>query len=243
MRQVVVTGGGTGIGLAVARRFTGDSRFPGDEVTILGRRADVLQAAAAEVGAKAVACDAADPASVHAALDSLPASVDVLVNNAGGNTDLTAGGEDGTLDGVAAAWRRNLDANVLSAVLITTALRSRFAPGARVINLGSIAARTGSGSYGAAKAALEAWTVDLAAELGTHGGTANVVSPGLTEDTEFFAGKLTDERRQRLVAATRTGRASTPADIAGMVHFLAGPDAEQVSGQVLHVNGGAHLGR
>jgi 3-oxoacyl-[acyl-carrier protein] reductase len=78
MRQIVVTGGGTGIGLAIAAEFV----RAGDSVTITGRREHVLkQAAGSEMG---YACfDASDPAAVSAALDRLPARVDVLVNNAG----------------------------------------------------------------------------------------------------------------------------------------------------------------
>lgn len=111
------------------------------------------------------------------------------------------------------------------------------------MTIGSIAARTGAGSYGAAKAALEAWTVDLASELGARGITANVVSPGLTEGTEFFRGRLSPDRRSRLVSNTATGRAGTPEDVAAVVAFLAGPDAGHVTGHVVHVNGGAYAGR
>lgn len=240
MREVVVTGGGTGIGYAIAAGFVA----AGDQVTITGRREAVLADAGARLGARWVAFDAADPAAVGAALPELPDRVDVLVNNAGGNTDLAGQRpESGDLAGLAAAWRANLSANLLSAVLVTAALAPRLATGGRVVTLGSIAARTGAGSYGAAKAAVEAWTVDLAGELGSRGITANVVAPGLTLDTEFFHGRLTDARRQRLVAATRTGRAGTPADVAATVRFLCAPEAGQVTGQVVHVNGGAYLGR
>ena len=151
MRQVIVTGGGTGIGLAVAAEF---ARL-GDQVTITGRREQVLKDAAAGLpGPVGYACfDASDPHAVAAALPQLPDRVDVLVNNAGGNTDFDREpAADGDLAGVAAAWRANLDANLLSAVLVTAALTARFAPDARIISLSSIAARRGAGSYGAAKA-------------------------------------------------------------------------------------------
>lgn len=241
MRRVVVTGGGAGIGYAIAEAFA----RAGDQVTITGRRKSVLEAAAAELGATPVAFDATDPLAVRAALDALPARVDALVNNAGGNTNLsrtTAADED--LAGVAADWRANLEANLLSAVLITTALGPRLAEHGRIVTIGSIAARgTGGGSYGAAKAALEAWTADLASELGPRGITANVVAPGLILDTEFFRGRLTDDGIATRVAATRNGRAGTPADVAATVRFLASPEAGHLTGQVIHVNGGAYLGR
>ncbi|HEY6749431.1 MAG TPA: SDR family oxidoreductase [Mycobacteriales bacterium] len=240
MTTAVVSGGGTGIGLAVARRLAGR----GLEVTVLGRRPDVLADAARQTGATPVVCDVADPAAVAAALDALPAEVGVLVNNAGGNTDLD-GPEPppGDLAALAAAWQDNLRSNLISAVLLTAALAPRLADGGRVVTLGSIAARTGAGSYGAAKAAVEAWTIDVARELGPRGISANVVSPGLTVATEFFRGRLSAERTGQLVAATATGRAGTPDDVAALIDFLAGPDAGHITGQVLHVNGGAHLGR
>jgi 3-oxoacyl-[acyl-carrier protein] reductase len=240
MRTAVVSGGGTGIGLAVARRLAKQ----GLAVTVLGRRPDVLADAARQTGAAAVVCDVSDPAAVRASLDALPAEVDVLVNNAGGNTDLGAPEPPaGDLAALAAAWQDNLRSNLISAVLLTAALAPRLADNGRVVTLGSIAARTGAGSYGAAKAAVEAWTVDVATELGPRGITANVVSPGLTVGTEFFRGRLGPERTERLVAATATGRAGTPDDVAALVEFLAGPDAGHITGQVLHVNGGAHRGR
>jgi len=239
MREIVVTGGGTGIGYAIATAFVA----LGDHVTITGRREDVLKEAAGRLGAGHVAFDAADPAAVGQAMDRLPERVDVLVNNAGGNTNLDHRPAD-DLPGVAAAWWANLNANLMSAVLVTTALAPRMGQGGRVVSIGSIAARgTGSGSYGAAKAAMESWTADLAAELGPRGVTANVVSPGLILDTEFFRGRLTDEGVRARVESTRNGRAGTPEDVAAIVVFLASPDAGHLTGQVLHVNGGAYLGR
>lgn len=242
MRQVVITGGGTGIGRAAAAWFTAR----GDAATIIGRRKDVLDQAAAETGAAAVVCDLTSPEELESALPHFPARVDVLVNNAGGNTDLSAptGADDGgsRLSQVARSWQANFDANVLTAVLTTTALDDRLNDGGRVITLGSIAAKTGATSYGAAKAALEGWNISLAMSLGSRGITANVVAPGLTVETEFFHGKLSDERHQRLVNATRTGRAGTPDDIAAVIGFLASAEAGHVTSQVVHVNGGAYSG-
>ncbi|MFE3242058.1 SDR family NAD(P)-dependent oxidoreductase, partial [Kitasatospora indigofera] len=229
MRQIVVTGGGTGIGRAIAGSFAAQ----GDQVVITGRRKDVLERTAAELGpgVTAVAFDATDPGQVEAALDALPAQVDVLVNNAGGNTDIGAPAPAG-LAGLAAAWRANLDANVLSAVLVTAALRPRLAAGGAVVSVSSIAAhRGGSGSYGAAKAAVEVWNLTLAQDLGKDRITANVVAPGYVEDTEFFGGAMTEQRRAALIAQTSTGRAGTPADIAGTVLFLASPAAGHLTGQ------------
>ncbi|NUT39296.1 MAG: SDR family oxidoreductase [Thermoactinospora sp.] len=235
MREVVVTGGGTGIGLAIAKAFA----ELGDSVTVTGRREHVLK----ETGFPYVAFNAASPVAVNDALGRLPVKVDVLVNNAGGNTNLDRADSDDLMD-VAESWWANLNANLLSAVLVTKALQRRISDGGRIISIGSIAARgTGSGSYGAAKAALEAWTADVAAELGPRGVTANVISPGLIVETEFFKGRLTDEGIKRRVEGTRNGRAGTPSDVAGTAVFLASPGARHVTGQVVHVNGGAYLGR
>ncbi|MBM7860199.1 SDR family NAD(P)-dependent oxidoreductase [Lentzea nigeriaca] len=227
MRTAVVTGGGTGIGRAIALELVGQ----GLDVTITGRRADVL----AEVpGVKHVAFDATDPAAVAKALEDLPSEVDVLVNNAGGNISHAD---------TKSRWLANYEANVISAVLVTEALSPRFADNGRVINIGSIAGRRGGGSYGAAKAAIEAWTADLAGELGARGITANVVSPGLIVDTEFFGDSMTEQRLNMLIGQTKNGRAGTPQDVAALVAFLASEHAGHITGQVLAVNGGAHLGR
>lgn len=240
MREVVVTGGGTGIGYAVAEAFVS----LGDRVTITGRREHVLKDAAGRLGAAYVPFNAASPLAVKEAAAQLPQHVDVLVNNAGGNTNLDRPQGEQDLMEVAESWWANLNANLLSAVLVTTALTPRLGKGGRIITIGSIAARgTGAGSYGAAKAAVESWTADLAAELGPRGVTANVVSPGLVVDTEFFRGRLTDEGIKRRVEGTRNGRPGTPSDIADTVLFLASPGARHLTGQVLHVNGGAYLGR
>ncbi|MEV5961205.1 SDR family oxidoreductase [Kribbella sp. NPDC051952] len=230
-RLVVVTGGATGIGRATAERFRAD----GDEVVITGRREDVLAKTAADLGARGVVCDATDPEQVERLLGELPDQVDVLVNNAGGNTDF--GRPDGGLAQVKANWIANLEANLISAVLTTTALAPRLTTA--VVHLGSIAGARGPGSYGASKAGLALWNQDLAAELGPRGITSNVVAPGFTAETEFFQGRLTPQRRETLLAATMTKREGQVEDIAETIYFLASPAARHLTGQVLHVNGGA----
>jgi 3-oxoacyl-[acyl-carrier protein] reductase len=240
-RTVVVTGGGTGIGFAIARAFAD----AGDQVVVTGRRKGVLYDAVTALGsgARAVAFDASDPAQVGGALIDLPTTVDVLVNNAGGNTDF-AHADPTDLVGLSAAWQANFEANVMSAVLVTEALRPRMSSGGRIINFSSIGAhRPGAGSYAAAKAAIEAWTFTLAAQLGPDGITANVIAPGYIEATEFFSAGMSKERLAFNINSTLNKRAGTPADIAAMAVFLASPGAVHVTGQTLHVNGGAFLGR
>ncbi|MGR6914270.1 SDR family NAD(P)-dependent oxidoreductase [[Actinomadura] parvosata] len=235
-RTIVVTGGGTGIGKAVAARFAAD----GDRTVIIGRRADVLDRTAKEIGAAALAADLSDPGQVERVRADLAGrfgAIDVLVNNAGGNL---AGQGD-----VAGQWTANFRANVLTSVLPTEALRDLLNPRGRVVFISSIAALRGSGgtSYGPMKAALHPYAFDLAAALGPRGITVNVVAPGYIEDTEFFGDTLTGERRAALLAQTHTGRAGTPQDVAETVHWLASPGGAHVTAQIIQVNGGAERGR
>ena len=228
-RKVLVTGGSGGIGRVVAARFS----RAGDEVVITGRDGDRLAATAAAIDAEPIVCDAADPAQVQKLADAV-GELDIVVNMAGGNTDFGRPPASG-LAGVAAAWRANLDANLLSAVLTTTAVLDRLRPGGTVINVGSIGAEYAGSGYGAAKAALHAWTAGLSAAIGPRGLTANLVSPGYIEDTDFFHGRLTEQRRETLVGATHTGRAGNPDDIAATVEFLASQGARHITGQTVQL--------
>jgi 3-oxoacyl-[acyl-carrier protein] reductase len=246
-RYAVVTGGGTGIGLAVARSLAAS----GDRVVIVGRRSEVLSAAVekinGEVGEQMVtwlAADLSDPEQVEWAGQTIAAPdlpVDVLVNNAGGFTPV---GPGGTVADHATAWRANFEANVLTAVLLTEALKANLTrPGGRVITMSSIAALRGAGAYGPAKAALHAWNAELATELGPDGITANIIAPGYIAETEFFGDRMTPEGHQSRVDQTLVGRAGIPDDVAGAVLYLSSPMAGYVTGQILQVNGGALLGR
>jgi 3-oxoacyl-[acyl-carrier protein] reductase len=239
-RIVLVTGGGNGLGRAVAQRFLAD----GDTVFITGRDKDRLTQTAAETGARAITCDATEPDQVNEMANEIGPDLDVLVNMAGGNTDFThPAGEPQTLGTVQAAWRANLDANLISAVLTTTAVLEKLRAGGSIVNVGSIGAEYASSSYGAAKAALTAWTAGLSAEAGPRGLTANAISPGYIAGTDFFRGRLTPERRTVLIRRTHDGRAGEPEDIAETAHFLASTGARHITGQTLHVNGGAHTTR
>jgi 3-oxoacyl-[acyl-carrier protein] reductase len=112
-----------------------------------------------------------------------------------------------------------------------------------VISIGTIGAERGGGSYGAAKAALASWNAYLSAEIGPRGVTANVISPGYIADTNFFRDRLTRQRRDNLIAATHDKRPGRPDDIAETAHFLASTGARHITGQTIHVNGGAFTTR
>jgi NAD(P)-dependent dehydrogenase (short-subunit alcohol dehydrogenase family) len=152
-------------------------------------------------------------------------------------------GQELDLAGIAAAWRANLDANLLSAVLTTSAVLPRLRAGGTIINVSSIGTEYASTSYGAAKAAVAAWTAGLSAEVGPKGLTANVISPGYIAGTGSFRDRMTEQREAALIGATHNGRAGQPDDVAATAYFLASDGACHITGQVLHVNGGAHTTR
>jgi 3-oxoacyl-[acyl-carrier protein] reductase len=243
-RRAVVSGGATGIGRAVAQAFAA----AGDQVVLLGRRAELLERTAAELGAPASwhAADLTLPGEVAAAAAEIGrgGQVDVVVNNAGGNVGRDVAGDDADLDAVARAWRLDFEANVLTTVLLTRALLPLVTrPGGRILAIGSVAAVRGAGSYGAAKAALHAWAYDLATSLGPEGITVNVVAPGFIPDTEFWQGRLSDEVMRSRLDAIPVARPGTPEEVAAAVLHLASPAAGFTTGQVLGVNGGMVLGR
>jgi 3-oxoacyl-[acyl-carrier protein] reductase len=252
---IVISGGGSGIGRAAAEYF----QQKGAHVVIIGRRAERLARAAEAIRRNSVdgppvvtiSGDLSNPdqaQQVCGEIGRMFSGIRVLVNAAGGNVLLQSpqGAYADGLAGVARRWTENFNSNVLSTVLLTEGLRDLLsAPGGRVIFISSIAAYRGSGNgcYGAAKAALHPYCYDLAAALGPQGITVNVVAPGYVAETEFFADRLSAERRQILIGQTMNGRAGTPSDIAGAIGWLASPEAGHVTGQIIQVNGGAERGR
>ncbi|WP_049263944.1 SDR family NAD(P)-dependent oxidoreductase, partial [Pseudomonas aeruginosa] len=185
-RTALVTGGSSGIGLAIARRL----RQQGYRIALVARDSQRLQRAAAELGG--VPWMAAD-LSRREAVEAVAAWVgdtfqglDVLVNNAGFTRKIAA---TTPLAEAEREWDALLDGNLKSAFLMSLAVLPHFAEeGGRIIHIGSIAAQTGSGSpgalgYAAAKAGLHGFGVALARELGSRGITVNSVAPGYIADT------------------------------------------------------------
>ncbi len=240
----MVSGAGTGIGRAVAVRLAA----AGGHVTAVGRRPEPLRHLADELPdlVDVVVADVATPAGAGAVAERVAAGqrrCTGVVAAAGG---LFPGAAEPDLADVRQNWQESFDSNVLTAVLLVEALRPALTQVAgRVVLLSSVAALRGSGGgpYGAVKAALHGWMFDLAAELGPHGGTANVVAPGFVPDTGFWEGRLTDQSRERRAAQTLVGRPGTPSEVAALICWLLGPDGGWVTGQVLSPNGGVVLGR
>jgi len=236
---LVVTGAGSGIGRAVAGAL---AERP-ETLVLVGRRRTALEGTARGL-------DTPSPPLLVDADLSTPDGATRLAEAVGtrpvAGLALVAGGVGASSDrsglaGVAESWEASWRMNVLTAVLTVQALRDTLTDGASVVALGSIAGTRGGGAYGAAKAALTPWMRDLARALGPRGVTANVVAPGYTEDTELFGTSMTPERRERLLGETFTARAGRPDDVAGLVAFPMSPAGQHLSGQVLHVNGGALL--
>lgn len=236
---LVVTGAGSGIGRAVAQGLASRS----ETLVLVGRRRTALETSARDLAAPSPAllvdADLSTPdgaAHLAKAVGDLPvAGLALVAGGVGASSDRPG------LAGVAEAWEASWRVNVLTAVLTVQALRDNLTEGASIVALGSIAGTRGGGAYGAAKAALTPWVRDLARALGPRGVTANIVAPGYTEDTEFFGASMTSERHERLLAETFTGRAGRPEDVAALVSYLMSPAGRHLSGQVLHVNGGALL--
>lgn len=241
--QAVISGGGTGIGLASALRLARD----GFDLVLLGRRDAVLQEAADRIRTRTpdarvqtIVADLQDPDAVERAVGEIAGGVDVLLNNAGGN--VLDRGEG--LAGIAANYEANMRLNVLTAVLLTEALLPRITrPGGRIISISSIAALRGANGYGAAKAAIHGWMMGLAAELAGEGVTVNAVAPGYVPDTGFWDGRRTPDIVSSRLAQVPMNRAGTPDEVAGAVSYLAGPEGGWTTGQIIQVNGGALFGR
>lgn len=244
-RRILITGGATGIGLATAHAFLPEE----PELVLVGRRRERLDAAVAslqESGGSVVghSADLSDPAAVQELADELAggAPFDVLVLNAGGNHE--PGGEG--LAGVAADWRSNFEANVLTAVLTAEALLDRVRrPGGRIVATSSVAGVRGGGSYGAAKAAINAWVWWMSGQLAPDQITVNAVAPGFVPETAFWTERIAadpDIPAQRL-AGIPMQRPGTVEEVAAAVRYLASPEAGWTTGQILGVNGGAVLGR
>ena len=218
---VFITGATAGFGAAMARTFVQN----GHKVLISGRREDRLQALSAELGAAArpLVLDVTDKASIKAALDSLPAEwqqIDVLINNAGLALGVTPAHESSLED-----WDTMIATNCSGLVAMTRAiLPSMVARGSgTVINLGSVAGDTpypGGNVYGATKAFVEQFTLNLRADLVGTGVRASNLAPGLCGGTEFSNVRLkgNDAAAAKVYEGTEP---LTAEDIANTAYWIA----------------------
>jgi 2-hydroxycyclohexanecarboxyl-CoA dehydrogenase len=240
-RNVLLTGGASGIGRAVALRLGAE----GCRVGILdldgaGARA-TAEAIAAEGGrADAFEADITDPGVVQAAVaafENAAGSVTGLVNNAGWDRAADF------LETDEALWRKVVEINLFGPLHVTRAVLSRMVERGegRIVSVASDAGRVGSSGeavYAACKGGIVAFSKSVAREVARHGITLNVLSPG-PSDTPLFAsfdptGKLA-AALERAIPMRRLGR---PDDYPGLVAFLLSDDAAFITGQTISVSGG-----
>ena len=238
-KVVVITGGATGIGKAMADRFGAE----GAKVIISARRENRLQEAVKDLTDKGVdarykVCDVSKLEDVKALADYAWdefGHVDVLVNNAG----IT---RDGLLVRMKTAdWDAVLDTNLKGAFLCTRAvakimMKQRYG---RIINIASVVGVTGNAgqaNYSASKAGIIGFTKTTARELASRGVTVNAVAPGFIE-TDMTA-SLPEKAKTAMMAQIPMGRIGKPEDVAAAIGFLASDSAMYITGQVIHVNGG-----
>jgi NAD(P)-dependent dehydrogenase (short-subunit alcohol dehydrogenase family) len=245
-KTALVTGGGSGIGLACAQRLLRD----GASVTIAGRSVDKLRAAATDLerdappGAevRTAACDVTDEAAVEAAVLVAAGStgLDIAVANAGG------GAAGSVLTTSAEEWRFTLDVNLTGTFLTIKHAGRAMARGGAIVAVSSIAGvltHRFMSAYCASKAGLEMLVRCAADELGGLGVRVNAVRPGLVPTdlaTPLTADPtIVDDYLDQMPLA----RLGTTDDIAAAVRWLAGPEAGWVTGQCIAVDGGHSLRR
>lgn len=236
-KRVLVTGGGSGIGRAVALAFAGD----GAAVTVAGRRAGPLAETAAARGLEARVADVTDEAQV-AALFDLP--FDIVVANAGGG----AAGRIGKV--TLADWNRTLAVNLTGTFLTFREALRGMGRGGRLIAVASTAALKGGATvpaYTAAKHGVLGLVRSVALDVAPRGITCNAVCPGFT-DTDLGRAAVAAVQARRggteaeavaeVVSGNPAGRFVSVEEVAAAVLFLASPGAAMVNGHALSVSGG-----
>lgn len=245
-RVVAVTGGGTGIGAAIAERFA----TAGWRVAVIARRREPLDDVAGRTGALSIVADAANPADAAAAIATVLehfGRLDAVVANAGGHGFAALG--DTTDEAWAASMRSNLDSAFVFARASLEALKAARGSIVVVSSLAGLAAGPSTLGYTTAKHALIGLTRSIARDYGVNGVRANAICPGWVRtpmaDSEMdeFATQAGLEGRESAYATVTAdvplGRPAEPSEIAEVALFLASSAASYVSGAVIPIDGGA----
>lgn len=245
MKRILVTGGASGIGLAIARRFAAD----GARVLACDIDQPALDQACGEVpGLIGVHCDVADTAQIDALFATLTETLgglDILVNNVG------IGGPTLPADQLPAEdWRRVLDINLTGTFEVTRrAIPLLKQTAGTIINMSSAAGRFGYPNriaYSVTKWGLVGFTKTLAMELGAHDVTVNAILPGAVGGDRFdrviegraqLSGRSFEEEVREGLAAQSLKRIVDPAHIADLALFLTTPAGRSISGQILPMDG------
>jgi NAD(P)-dependent dehydrogenase (short-subunit alcohol dehydrogenase family) len=217
--EVLVTGGDTELGRAVAEEFHDN----GHTVTLLGARRDDLEVAAKEIDADAIVCDNTDPAALAEVRHLFPHHLDAIVNVPAPRWE-SGDPRAYSLSELASAWRTSLDDTLLSVVLTLETVGDHLRSGGSIISVVPENPRPGS-AEAAVKAALSSWVAGQATIFGTRGITVNAVAAGRSAQPGY------------------EGLSSTPApvaaEVARMSLFLSSGAARHITGQTLHVSHGA----
>jgi NAD(P)-dependent dehydrogenase (short-subunit alcohol dehydrogenase family) len=239
-RVAVITGAGSGIGLATARRFAAE----GARVVCVDISAGAGTQAAEEVGGEFVACDVSDEASVRALFDGVAerhGRVDIAFNNAG----ISPPDDDSILTTGLDAWRRVQEVNLTSVFLCCKAAIPHMQARGRgsIINTASFVARLGAAtsqiSYTASKGGVLAMSRELGVQFAREGIRVNALSPGPVNTPllqELFA--KDPERAARRLVHIPMGRFARPEEIAAAVAFLASDDSSFMTASEFLVDGG-----
>jgi 3-oxoacyl-[acyl-carrier protein] reductase len=236
-KTALVTGGSRGIGAAIVRRLSLDGATVAFTYASSPDRAHALEAEVEAAGGRALAirADSADPDAVERSVAEAVQAfgrIDILVNNAGILVHKAL--DDTLLDD----FERIMAVNVRAQFVAIQAVQKQMGEGGRIVNIGSMVADRAGGPgialYAMSKAAVAAMTRGLARDLGPRGITVNNVQPGPTE-TEIVADEAVRAALRTMIPVGRMGRDS---EIAGLVAWLAGPEAGYVNGASLTIDGG-----
>ncbi|MFD4668707.1 SDR family NAD(P)-dependent oxidoreductase [Lentzea sp. NPDC058450] len=244
MESIAITGGGTGIGAATARRYAAE----GARVAVIGRRREPLEEVAAETGALVVVADVSVRAEADRAVTEVVEAfgrLDVAVANAGGS------GSSSVLDTGDDEWDAALRSNLTSAFVFTrAALPHLVETRGRIVVVSSLAglfAGPAVAGYTTAKHAVIGLTRSLARDYGPLGVRANAVCPGWVrtpmadEEMTALAGVSVEEAYATVTADVPLRRPAEPDEIASVVRFLGSAESSYVTGAVLVADGGAHV--